>query len=159
MEFPWAISIILYKVRKRRDVSSRTNRCRHCRAPYWFNYSIQFVGSAEFRGPILEMEQVLLIAPLMLKCLNFLENGFGIKGASRMPTGTGYTTAVSWLFLTRKMDRLRRTLNGKERNSAALRLIPTPLCHYLHVFLPPSLQPLVLLGRASRFSSTSKVRQ
>ena len=82
VEFPWAISIILYKVRKRRDVSSRTNRCRHCRAPYWYNYSIQFVGSAEFRGPILEMEQVLLIAPLMLKCLNFLENGFGIKGAA-----------------------------------------------------------------------------
>ena len=43
----------------------------------------------QLRGPILEMEQVLLIAPLMLKCLNFLENGFGIKGATHAYTAVG----------------------------------------------------------------------
>ena len=36
-------------------------------------------NSSLVRGPILEMEQVLLIAPLMLKCLNFLQMALGSR--------------------------------------------------------------------------------
>ena len=62
--------------------------------------STPFIHKSKFTGPILEMEKVL-IAPLMLKCLNFLEMALGSR---ENPSSVA----------ERKIDRLRCPLNGKE---------------------------------------------